>query len=149
MVAPARNIHSFRGSVVKKIDIFPHIFPKTYFDKMVEVIPNKGAVRRWLEIPVLYDLDARLKMMDEFGPDYQQILTLSMPAIEYVAPPETSPDMAKLGNDGMAEIVAQHHQRLPAFAASGPMNNFKAAQAGIPRATETVDARGIQGMTNV
>jgi len=36
---------------VKKIDIFPHIFPKAYFDKMVEVIPNKAAVRRWLEIP--------------------------------------------------------------------------------------------------
>jgi len=34
---------------VKKIDIFPHIFPKTYFDKMVDVIPNKSAVRRWLE----------------------------------------------------------------------------------------------------
>ena len=59
---------------MKKIDIFPHIFPKTYFDKMVEVIPNKSAVRRWLEIPVLYDLSARLRMMEEFGPDYQQIL---------------------------------------------------------------------------
>jgi len=45
---------------------------------MVDVIPNKAAVRRWLEIPVLYDLDARLRMMEEFGPDYQQILTLSM-----------------------------------------------------------------------
>ena len=76
---------------MKKIDIFPHIFPKPYFDKMVDVIPNKAAVRRWLEIPVLYDLNARLRMMEEFGPDYQQILTLSMPAIEYVAPPETSP----------------------------------------------------------
>ncbi len=27
---------------MKKIDIFPHIFPKAYFDKMVEVIPNKA-----------------------------------------------------------------------------------------------------------
>src|SRR6266850_1704420 len=149
MVAPARNIYSFRGSVVKKIDIFPHIFPKPYFDKMVEVIPNKGAARRWLEIPVLYDLNARLKMMEEFGPDYQQILTLSMPAIEYVAPPETSPAMAKLANDGMAEIVARHQDRFPAFAASVPMNNVKAALAEIKRAVETLDARGIQIMTNV
>ena len=59
---------------MKKIDIFPHIFPKSYFDKMVEVIPNKAAVRRWTEIPVLYDLNARLRMMEEFGPEYQQIL---------------------------------------------------------------------------
>ncbi len=52
---------------MKKIDIFPHIFPRAYFDKMVEVIPNKNAVRRWLNIPVLYDLDSRLRMMEEFG----------------------------------------------------------------------------------
>src|SRR5258705_7831631 len=149
MVAPARNIYSFRGSVVKKIDIFPHIFPKAYFDKMVDVIPNKAAVRRWLEIPVLYDLQARLRMMEEFGPDYQQILTLSMPAIEYVAPPETSPGMAKLANDGMAEIVAKHHDRFPAFAASVPMNNVKAALTEITRSGENLGARGIQIMTNV
>ena len=45
---------------MRKLDVFPHIFPKAYFDKMVEVIPNKAAVRRWTAIPVLYDLDARL-----------------------------------------------------------------------------------------
>jgi len=72
-----------------------------------------------------------------------------MPAIEYVAPPETSPEMAKLANDGMAEIVAQHPKRFPAFAASVPMNNVKAALAEIRRAIETLDARGIQIMTNV
>ncbi len=134
---------------MKKIDIFPHIFPRSYFDKMVDIIPSKAAVRRWLNIPVLYDLDQRLKMMEEFGPDYQQILTLSMPAIEYVAPPETSPDIARLANDGMAEIVAKHRDRFPAFAASVPMNNVKAAVAEITRAVEKLDARGIQIMTNV
>jgi uncharacterized protein len=140
---------SERSHPVKKIDIFPHIFPKRYFDKMVDVIPNKAAVRRWLEIPVLYNLDARLKMMEEFGPDYRQVLTLSMPAIEYVAPPETSPDMARLANDGMAEIVAQHPGKFPAFAASVPMNNVTAALAEIRHSVETLDARGIQIMTNV
>ena len=32
---------------MKKLDIFPHIFPKRYFDKMVEIVPNKDAIRRW------------------------------------------------------------------------------------------------------
>jgi len=36
-------------------------------------------------VPVLYDLAARMKMMDEF-PGYQQILTLSSPPIECVPP---------------------------------------------------------------
>jgi len=134
---------------MKKIDIFPHIFPKAYFDKMVEIIPNKATIRRWTNIPVLYELERRLAMMDEFGPDYQQILTLSMPAVEYVAPVDKSPDLAKLANDGMAEIVAKYPQKFPAFAASVPMNNVKATLEEITRAVEKLGAKGIQIFTNV
>jgi predicted TIM-barrel fold metal-dependent hydrolase len=134
---------------MRKIDIFPHIFPRSYFDKMVEIIPNKAAIRRWTDIPILYDLDARLRMMHSFGPEYQQVLTLSMPAIEYVAPPDKSPDLAKLANDGMAEIVAKHPKEFPAFVASVPMNNVKAGLAEITRAVEKLGAKGIQIMTNV
>ena len=93
-----------------KIDIFPHIFPKPFFDRMLEVAPDKGAIKRWLHIPVLWDLDARLRMMDEFG-DYRQILTLSLPTIESLAPPNRSPELARLANDGMAQISA-----IPSFA---------------------------------
>ena len=131
-----------------KIDIFPHIFPKSYFDKMVEIAPSKAAIRRWTNIPVLYDLEARLRMMEQFK-DYQQILTLSMPAIEYVAPAQTSPDLAKLANDGMAEICAKHPKQFPGFAASVPMNNVHAALTEITRAVEKLGARGIQIFTNV
>lgn len=134
---------------MKKVDIFPHIFPKSYFDKMVEIAPSKDAIRRWLNIPVLYDLEARLRMMDEFGPDYQQILTLSMPAIEYVGTPDKSPDLARLANDGMAEIVAKYPKKFPAFVASVPMNNIPEAVKEITRAVEKLDARGIQIFTNV
>lgn len=131
-----------------KIDIFPHIFPRSYYDKMVEIAPSKAAIRRWTNIPVLYDLDARLRMMQEFG-EYQQILTLSMPAIEYVAPPEASPDLARLANDGMAEICTKHPKQFPGFVASVPMNNVKATLAEMTRAIETLGARGIQIFTNV
>jgi uncharacterized protein len=149
MVRRLKKSVTARGKPVKKLDIFPHIFPKPYFDKMTEIIPNKAAVRRWLEIPVLYDLDRRLRMMEAFGPDYQQVLTLSMPAIEYVAPPETSPAMAKLANDGMAEIAGKYPNRFPAFAASVPMNNVREAVVEIRRSVEQLGARGIQIMTNV
>lgn len=37
---------------MKKIDIFPHIFPRSYFDKMVEIIPSKDTIRRWTHIPL-------------------------------------------------------------------------------------------------
>lgn len=131
-----------------KIDIFPHIFPKPYFDKMVELVKNPDAIRRWTHIPVLYDLEARLRMMEQW-PDYQQILTLSMPAIEFVAPAERSPDLARLANDGMAEICAKHPKQFPGWVASVPMNNVKAAIVEIERAVEKMGARGIQIFTNV
>jgi predicted TIM-barrel fold metal-dependent hydrolase len=132
-----------------KIDAFSHIFPRSYFDKMVEIAPDKGAIKRWLHIPVLYDLDARLKMMEEFGKDYQQILTLSLPAIETVAKPDQSPALARLANDGMAEIVKQRPDRFPAFVASIGMNNVPEALREMKRTIEDMGAIGIQIFTNV
>ena len=134
---------------MKKIDIFPHIFPRSFFDKMVEVAPDKGAIKRWLHIPVLYDLDARLRMMDEFGRDYQQILTLSMPALETVAPPDQSPALARLANDGMADICRRYPERFPGWVASLPMNNVAASVEEMTRTIEKMGARGIQIFTNV
>ena len=131
-----------------KLDIFPHIFPRAYFDKMVEVAPDRGAIKRWLNIPVLYDLEARLRMMEEFR-DYRQILTLSLPAIEFVAPPDKSPELARIANDGMAEIVAKRPDRFPGFVASLPMNNLPATLAEMTRAIEQLGARGVQIFTNV
>ena len=131
-----------------KLDIYPHIFPRRYFDKMVEVAPDRGAIKRWLNIPVLYDLEARLKMMEEFR-EYRQILTLSLPAIEFIAGPERSPELARIANDGMAEISARHPDRFPGFVASLPMNNVTASLTEMTRAIEKLGARGIQIFTNV
>src|SRR5258708_28203540 len=96
-----------------KIDIFCHIFPKPFFDKMVEIAPDKGAIKRWLNIPILWDLDARLRMMDG-SPGYQQVLTLSLPTIESLAGPDFSPDLPRIANDGIAETVAQRRGKCPA-----------------------------------
>ncbi len=134
---------------MKKIDAFPHIFPPKFFERMLEVAPDNNAIKRWLHIPVLYDLQARLKMMDEFGPDYQQILTLSLPTLEALAPPDKSPELARLANDGMAEICAQHPKRFPGWVASLPMNNVPECLKEMERAIGGMGARGIQIFTNV
>lgn len=67
--------------------LLPHL-PRAYFDRLVEIAPDKAAIKRWLTLPVLQDLEARLPMMGVFGPGYRQILTLSMPALESVAGPD-------------------------------------------------------------
>lgn len=133
---------------MRKIDSYAHILPRPYFDRMAELAKDKGAIKRWLTIPVLYDLDARLKMMEDF-PDYQQILTLSSPPIEMIAGPEQSPEMARLANDSMAAIRDQYPDKFPAFVASLPMNNVPAALEEMKRAITVLGARGIQIFTNV
>ena len=135
-----------------KLDIFPHIFPQSFFERMKALAESNPAlaavINRWLHIPVLWDLEARLRMMDRFN-GYQQILTLSLPAIEFLAGPEESPALARLANDGMAEIVASHPDYFPAFVASLPMNNVPAALDEMDYAIGKLGAKGIQVFTNV
>lgn len=144
----------FRESAVSdmKLDIFPHIIPKPYFERMKELAaqnPGLGAqIKRWLNIPVLYDLDARMRMMDKFK-GYKQILTLSMPAVELLGGPAETPVLARLANDEMAAIVTKHPQYFPAFVASLPMNNVPAALEEMERAITQLGAKGIQIFTNV
>ena len=133
---------------MRKIDVYSHLFPPAYFERMKAIARDQGAIKRWLTVPVLYDLDARMRMMDEF-PGYQQILTLSSPPIEFIAGPEESPALVALANDGMAEIVDRHPERFPAFVASLPMNNVAAALDEMERAIVKLGACGIQVFTNV
>ena len=79
---------------------------------MEEVVENKAPIKRWLNIPMLYDVDARLRIMDTFG-EYQQILTLSAPPIEAMAGPDVTPGLARMANDGMADLVKKYPDRFP------------------------------------
>jgi predicted TIM-barrel fold metal-dependent hydrolase len=132
-----------------KIDIFNHIFPKRFFQKMLEVAPaHKDMGKRVRGVPVLYDLDARFRVMDQFD-DYAQVICIASPPIEVLAGPKVSPDLAKLANDGMAEYVSKYPSRFPGFVASLPMNHPEAALAETVRAIEELKAVGVQVFTNV
>jgi aminocarboxymuconate-semialdehyde decarboxylase len=133
-----------------KIDLFCHILPPPYFERMT-AISARGAYmqKRIREIPVMVDLDLRFQMMDLFGDDYVQVFSLAAPPIEALAGPDTSPDLARLANDSMADIVGRHRDRFPAFVASVPMNNVDAAVREIDHAVGDLKAAGIQIFTNV
>ena len=132
-----------------KIDIFNHIFPKTYFDKMIKVAPNgKDMHKRVRNIPCIVDLDERFRIMDMFD-GYAQIICLGSPPIEVFGPPPISTDMAKLANDGMAELVQKYPERFPGFIASLPMNDPEGLLAEANRAIKDLGAVGVQVFTNV
>ena len=132
-----------------KLDIFNHIFPTTYFDKMLEVAPNfKDIGKRARGVPVLVDLDARFRVMDQFD-DYAQVICLCAPPLEALAGPELSPELARIANGGMAEYVTKYPDRFPAFIASLPMNNPNAALKEMDRAIKDLKAVGVQFFSNV
>src|SRR5512138_1681999 len=127
-----------------KVDVFNHIFPKPFFDRLQQVVLNKGAVKRWLNIPFLYDLDVRFRMLEEFGPDYRQILSLSAPPIESINPDrQTTLDLAALANDSMAEIVRRYPSRFPGFIASLPLSQAEESVMELERAVTSLGALGV------
>jgi predicted TIM-barrel fold metal-dependent hydrolase len=131
-----------------KIDVFNHVLPRRFFDEFLRVAPGlKDMGKRSRNIPVMVDLEARFRMMDEFG-DYRQVISLASPPIESFAGPELSPLLARIANDGMAEMVDRYPERFPAFAAALPMNNPAEAEKELERAVTELGARGAQLYSN-
>ncbi|QBI20816.1 amidohydrolase [Egibacter rhizosphaerae] len=132
-----------------KIDAFNHVLPPRYFEKMNEVNPGlKDIGKRVRNVRVLVDMDQRLRMIEQFGDDYRQVLSVAAPPIERVAGPEASPELAEVANDEMARLVSEH-DRFVGFIASMPMNNPDAAVTEAKRAIDQLGATGIQMFTNV
>jgi aminocarboxymuconate-semialdehyde decarboxylase len=130
-----------------KIDIFNHLFPQTFFDKYIENgLPDIG--KRVKAMPTIVNLDARFKVMDEFG-EYCQIISLPAPPIEALGGPDKSPEIAQLANDGMAGLCQKYPARFPTFVASLPMNNPDEVVKEAVRAVDTLGAAGVQIFTNV
>ena len=134
---------------MKKIDIFNHIQPKRYFEKVQDVAGGaKDMGKRTRELGMLHNLDGRFRLMDEFG-DYTQILTIPGPQLAILTDAETSPELARIGNDGLAELVADYPDRFAGFAAILPLNNPDAAVEEANRAIDDLGAKGVEVFTNI
>ncbi|MGH6913172.1 MAG: amidohydrolase family protein [Geminicoccales bacterium] len=131
-----------------KIDIYNHIFPEPYWAYMLEVAgDHKDIGKRVRSIPMLADLDARFRVMDQFE-DYRQILSVPAPPPEVLAGPEQAAELARRANDGMAELCIKHPDRFPGFTATLAMNNMAATADEIRRAVTELGARGVEFYTN-
>ena len=132
-----------------KIDIFCHIFPQAFYDRMMTHSERAANMqKRVREIPVLTDVELRLRIMDRF-PGYQQVFCLGSPPIEDFGDAKVAPELARIANDGMAEICARHPDRFPGFIASVAMNNMGECMKELDRAIGQLGARGVQIFTNV
>ena len=132
------------------IDAFNHFFPKRFFDMLLETPAGKKDIgKRVRGLPAIYDLDDRNRVVDSFAKyNYSQVMCLGMPAIDRLVGPEQAIEMAKIGNDGLADIIDKDPKRYPAWAASLPMNAPEAAVKEVARAVKA-GACAIQLHTNV
>jgi aminocarboxymuconate-semialdehyde decarboxylase len=125
--------------------------PRPYYDRFfsLEVTPHAANLRKRVSnIPCLADMDVRFAQMDEFG-DYRQIINIAAPPVEDLGSPKTSKEMARIGNESMAELVRSHPGRFAGFTACVPMDDPDAAVAELDYATNQLGALGAQIYTHV
>lgn len=132
-----------------KIDVFCHFFPPRYWQAMLEQAAGSAYMQKRVRgIAALHDLDERFRLMEPHE-DYVQVLSLPGPPIEAIGSPEQTPELARIGNEGMAELVARYPDRFVGFIAGLPMNNPDAAVREAEHAISQLGATGVQIYTNV
>jgi aminocarboxymuconate-semialdehyde decarboxylase len=130
------------------VDIFTHVIPKRLYDRFDALPKRFGALTsRVVRLPTLVDMDARMRLLDPHK-DYGQVISLSAPPVEEVAEPALAAELARIGNDEMAELVRRHPGRFLAFVAAAPMNNVDAACREVRRAVRELGAVGVQLYTD-
>src|SRR6516162_3140251 len=134
---------------MRHIDAFCHFFPPALFARMSQTSGGTRDIgKRMQGVRTIYDLDARLKMMDAFD-DYSEILSLGLPPIDAITGPEKSPELARIGNDGLAELCAKYPGRFAGYVGALPMNAPNEAAKEAERILIAGNANGLQLHTNV
>ena len=139
-----------------KIDVFAHILPARYLDRLDGHLEGSMAHQRlhyyregvFRFDDSLTDLDSRRRRLEPFG-DYRQVLVLAVPPLEEIGPPATAAAFARMANDEMAEIVTAHPDLFAGFVAALPLNDVEAAARELDRACADLGALGGLLYTNV
>ena len=131
------------------LDIYNHCLPPAYVEACRRCLAKPLVMfDRATRVPGMSDLEERIQIMDAF-PGYQQILSLSSPSPEAIASAEQSPELARIGNDAVANWCQHHRDRFPGFVATLPLNHAEAAMKEADRAVNELGALGIQVYTHV
>jgi predicted TIM-barrel fold metal-dependent hydrolase len=131
------------------VDLYCHIFPDKFFQEMNRIAPRLGNIGARLRgVKKLFDLDERFREMDQFG-DYREVISLPNPPIEDLAQGEIGLNLARIGNDAMADLCACHPARFPAFVAALSLTDVEGSVTEARRAVTELGAGGVQIFTNI
>jgi aminocarboxymuconate-semialdehyde decarboxylase len=136
---------------MRYVDAFCHFFPDALWQRMLTLEGAAAGIgARMRGVPCIYDINERFRVMDLFKQhDYTQVISLGMPPLEQLGPPELSIELARIANDGLADLVSRHPDRFAGFVASLPMNAPEAAAREAERAFRDLGANGLQIHSNV
>ncbi|MBP1698463.1 MAG: amidohydrolase 2, partial [Deltaproteobacteria bacterium] len=101
-----------KKSLSEKIDIFSHIVPAKYKEALLKKASRPSYyLDNTKALPALSDLDIRFKAMDQYE-GYRQVLSIGAPPIELIFSPKEAADLARMGNDEMAELLNKYPDRF-------------------------------------
>ncbi len=123
-----------------KIDIFCHIVPPKYADGVERLTQLGPHIREFMaSIPTLSDFEHRFRIMDKYG-GYVQVLSIGFHSVMYG---DKAAELAKIGNDDIAELISKYPDRFVAGMASLPMNDIDATLAEADRAINELNLSGV------
>ena len=98
----------------ESIDVFCHCLPPRFCAAANRLLDKRLLMfERAQAIAAMVDLEARLRVMDQF-PGYCQVLSLASPTLEAITTPEKSPELAQVGNDCWPNGLTGSRRGLPA-----------------------------------
>jgi len=141
-------------------DLHTHYYPESFFRLIEEIggafsfaksptgqtIIRYNGARFFGITPPMTDPAKRLEDMERVGIDVE-VLSLSTPNV-YFAPPERQAEVARLVNDGYADLIAKHPTRFKGFA-SIPMDDPDAALRELERALDELHLQGVIVLSNI
>jgi 6-methylsalicylate decarboxylase len=129
-----------------RIDVHAHYWTDDYLDLVAALGRTDTGTQRGTGAGGGAELDARLRLMDRAGVD-MQVLSAA-PQMPYGSDPQQAQAAARYVNDQYAELVAKHHDRFRAFAAT-PMPHIGESIGEMGRALDELGMVGVVMNTTV
>jgi len=130
------------------IDMAAHILTPNFAEKYKALCPAT-LERIEFTTPAVSDFEIRLRLMSRY-PQVLQVLTMAnLPLERFVEKAEDAIELAKIGNEDLADIVLRYPDKFMGAAAILPMNDVDAACKEAERAIKQLDLQGIQLYTRI
>lgn len=133
-----------------KIDLFNHIFPSKLREALLKLEPALESHRQLVQNttqPALWDMDYRCQMLSEYE-NVAQVLTIAEAPVDLLSDKDAN-DIAKIGNDEMADIISRYPDQFIAGVATLPQTGIDAMLEETERAIQVLGFKGVQLTTNI